>query len=64
MEIDLEDMSSLASHGGHRYVINPTDAFSKYVYSVPIRSKNCEAFASAFQSVLPKTGNSRRLLAH
>ena len=52
-ELDLADMSSLASHNdGHKYRLN---TFSKYAYSFPIRSKTGEAVASAFRSILSRT---------
>ena len=55
-ELDLVDMSSLFSHNdGHKYLFNAIDAFSKYAYSVPIRSKTCEIVASAFLSILTRT---------
>jgi len=48
-ELDLADMSSLASHnGGYMHLLNSIDAFSKYAYSVPIRCKAAEAVVSAF----------------
>jgi len=37
--LDLVGMGSLASHDGHRYILNAIDTFSKYAYSVPICSK-------------------------
>jgi transposase InsO family protein len=61
-ELDLADMSLLASYnGGHKYLLNAIDAFSKYTYSVPISSKTAGAVASAFRSILTKNGD-RRLL--
>ena len=55
-ELDLEDMSSLTSHNdGYKYLLNAIDAFSKYAYSVPIRSKAGETVVSAFRSILART---------
>jgi len=62
-ELDLADMGTMASHDGHRYLLNVIDAFSKHAYSVPIRSKTSEAVASAFPSILAKIGNSSKPLA-
>jgi transposase-like protein len=62
-ELDLAEMSSLASHnGGYKYLFNAIDAFSKYAYSVPIRSKTAEAVVSAFRSILAETGGRRPLV--
>jgi transposase-like protein len=59
----LADMSSLASHnGGQKYLLNAIDAFSKYAYSVPIRSKTAGAVASAFRSILAKNCGRRPLV--
>ena len=39
-EMDMLDMGSLISHNDdHRYVLDEIDAFSNYVYSVPIGFK-------------------------
>ena len=39
-EMDMLDMGSLISHNdGHRYLLDAIDAFSNYVYSVPIGFK-------------------------
>jgi hypothetical protein len=38
--MDMLDMGSLISHNdGHRYFLDAIDAFSNYVYSVPIGFK-------------------------
>lgn len=38
-ELDLVDMTSLASHNdGHNYIHNAIDAFSKYAYTMSTRS--------------------------
>jgi hypothetical protein len=51
----------MASHNdGHKYLPNATDAFSKYAYSVPMRSKTGEAVASAFRSIFPGLGEESR----
>lgn len=64
LELDLADTGFLASHNDRQsYLLNVMDAFSKYVYSVPIRSKTSEAVASAFRSILAKTRNSSKPLA-
>jgi len=45
-ELDLAYMDSLASHNdGHRYNLNTNDAFSKYAYTLPIRSKTGDTIA-------------------
>jgi len=49
-ELVLSDMCSLASHiDGFKYILNAIDAFSKYAYSVPKRSKTNEAVAADFR---------------
>ena len=62
-EFDLTDMSFLISHdGGNKYLLNAYYAFSKYAYSVPIRSKAAEAVVSAFRSILARTSGRRPLV--
>jgi hypothetical protein len=62
-ELDLADMSSLASHNdGHKYLLKAIDAFSKYPYYVPIRSKTSETVASAFRSILSRTRHRKPLV--
>jgi hypothetical protein len=56
-------MSFLTSHNsGYKYLLNAIDAFSKYAYSVPIRSRTAEAVVSAFRSILARTGGRRPLV--
>jgi len=55
-ELDLADMSCVASqNNGHKYFQNAIDAFSKYAYTIPIRSKTDEAVVSAFRSIMART---------
>jgi hypothetical protein len=62
-ELDLADMSYLASYnGGYKYLLNAIDAFSKYAYTVPIRSKAAKAFVSAFRSIMTGTSVRRPLV--
>jgi hypothetical protein len=62
-ELDLAAMSSLTSlNDRHRYLLNKIDAFSKYAYSMPIRSKTGDSITSAFRSILAKTSRSKRPL--
>jgi len=63
-ELALSEMGSLASHNDwHKYLRNAFDAFSKYAYSVPTRSKTGKAVAAAVRSILARTGSSRGPLA-
>jgi len=56
-------MKSLASHhDGHKYLLNEIVAFSKYAYTVPIRSKKGEAVASAVRSILSRTRDRKPLV--
>lgn len=41
---------------GHSYVLNANYSFSKYAYSVPIRSQTGQAVVSAFLPVLGTSG--------
>jgi transposase InsO family protein len=56
-------MISLGSHhGGHKYLFNAIDVFSKYTYSIPIRSKTAGTVASVFCSILVKNCDRRPLV--
>lgn len=60
-ELDLADMHSLSKHNdNYKYLLNVIDVFSKYAYSVPLRSKTGSAITSAFESILEKDHHRRR----
>jgi hypothetical protein len=59
--MDILDMGSLISHNdGHRNVFDEIDAFSNYVYSVPISFKWIKPSPS-LRCILRGTGDSRLL---
>jgi len=52
-QIDLIDLSSLASHNsGHRFILMCIDVFSKYAWAVPLKTKTGREVADAMQSIL------------
>jgi transposase InsO family protein len=52
-EIDLLDLSSVKKYNDrHRYLMQVIDVFSKYLHSVPLRTKTGKEVASAFESIL------------
>lgn len=56
---DLKDMQSIAKQNkGYKYLLNVIDLFSKYAYSIPLKSKSStnviNAFETLFKSKKPK----------
>jgi len=46
------DKSSLSSKNkGYRYLLNVIDLFTKYVYSIPLKSKSQHAISEAFEKL-------------
>jgi len=49
---DLMDKSSLSSKNkGYKYFLNVIDLFTKYVYSIPLKSKSQHAVSEAFEKL-------------
>ena len=49
---DLKDMQPLSKQNKHyKYLLNVIDLFSKYAYSIPLKSKSSTAIIKAFQSL-------------
>ena len=52
-EIDIMDLSSVKKHkDNHRYLLQVIDVFSKYLHSMPLRTKTGKEVASALESIL------------
>ena len=50
---DLVDMQQLKSYNhGFRYILNVIDAFSNFVWSVPIKDKTGKTITNTFQSIV------------
>ena len=59
MAADLADMQGIAKqNGGMRYLLTVIDVFSKFVWAVPVHSKDAKAITTAFGQVLT-TANPR-----
>ena len=49
---DLKDMSSLSKYNkNYKYLLNVIDLFSKYAYSIPLKSKNSKEIIEAFEKL-------------
>ena len=51
-ELDLMDLTPLKKYDNYKYLLQVIDVVSKYLHSVPLRSKAGKAVASAFESIL------------
>jgi hypothetical protein len=52
-ETDIMDLSSLKKYNdNYKYILQETDVFSKYLHSVPLRSKTGAAVTSEFKTIL------------
>jgi len=52
-QIDLVDLGSISAHNsGYRYLLMCIDVFSKYAWSVPLKTKTGREVASAFETIL------------
>jgi len=52
-EIDILDLSSLKKYNNnHRYLLQVIDVFSKYLHSIPLRTKTGKEVAAALESIL------------
>ena len=49
---DLKDMQQLSRQNkGYKYLLNIIDLFSKYVYSIPLKSKSSHEITTAFEKL-------------
>ena len=49
---DLKDMSSLSKYNkGYKFMLNVIDVFSKFVYSIPLKTKNSKEIIEAFEKI-------------
>ncbi|HVW99983.1 MAG TPA: hypothetical protein VHA52_06085, partial [Candidatus Babeliaceae bacterium] len=54
---DLADMNSLKEdNDGHRYLLTIIDAFSRYAWAVPIKTKEGDTVLKALQNVIKESG--------
>jgi len=52
---DLMDKSSISTHNkNYKYLLNVIDLFSKYAYSIPLKSKSQHEVAAAFAKLFIK----------
>jgi len=60
--IDLVDLQSLAKYNdGFKYILNCIDIFSKFAYSIPIKTKTAKCVVDAFQSILDQGRRPQRV---
>ena len=52
LELDLLDMSNLASPNGYKWLLNIIDSFSKYAVSIPMKDKQEATVVKAFKQAL------------
>ena len=53
---DLIDMREFSNENrDYNYLLNVIDIFSKYAWSIPLRSKTVSKVAKAFKSILKKS---------
>ena len=53
LQADLADMQGIArQNGGMRYIFTVIDVFSKFVWAIPVHSKDAKAITAAFKQVL------------
>ena len=58
---DLKDMQSFSKqNNGVKYLLTVIDLFSKYAYTIPLKSKNAEVIIEAFQTLF-KTKKPKKL---
>lgn len=49
---DLQDLSRLSKHNkGYKYLLNVIDLFSRYAYSVPLKTKSAKEVTEAFEKL-------------
>ena len=46
---DLVDMTNVYTDNGYRYILNVVDCFSKYAWSIPLKSKKTDELIDAFK---------------
>ena len=55
LSVDLADMQRIAQYNdGHRYILVAVDAFSRYAWTVPLRSKSGIEVATALENTIFK----------
>jgi transposase InsO family protein len=50
-EIDILDLTSLKKFNNYRYLLQVIDVFSRYLHSVPLRTKTGKEVAAALESI-------------
>ena len=61
-EVDLMDLSNLADfNDGYRYVLAHIDIFSKFVRTVPLKSKTAQEVTKAFEKIFEDGGKTLKI---
>src|SRR3569832_896277 len=56
-QIDLADLYNLSMYNdGYKYLLNCIDVFSKYAWSIPLKSKQGTTVVEAFKTILDASG--------
>ena len=59
---DIVDLKKFANHNnGYKYILNIIDVFSKYGYSIPMKTKTSFETAQAFEKILTKSNTPKKL---
>lgn len=62
-DADLMDMTQISEYNdGYKYVLLAIDIFSRYVWTVPLKTKQAAEVVKAFQTILEKDGRKPRYL--
>jgi transposase InsO family protein len=62
-QTDLADLSSLSKHNdGYKFILTCIDIFSKFAWSVPVKTKSSKEVLAAFQSILKSSGRKPHIL--
>ena len=51
---DLIDMREFSDNKNYNYLLNVIDIFSKYAWSIPLKTKTASEVTKAFESILTK----------
>jgi hypothetical protein len=61
-QMDLLDMSNYSKwNKGYKWLMNTIDVYSRYVYSIPLKSKDNDDVLSAFQTTIKVMGKPKNL---
>ena len=54
--MDLVDMKDVLQYNSHRYMLNIVDGYSRYAWSVPLKTKTAREVWDAFEKCVTKAG--------